>query len=142
MKLYNRRLKRSVERQIHFGVGKSVETACGLTLYSRHVIVQLGSEFDGAVITDNMSRVTCKRCLKTSTVKLRKLIAIEATCPGVFDRPSLCGEDWLLKHALVVSSTSINSQQLTIAAGERRVTLSNSMPIKDRKYILAGLKSR
>ena len=136
MKLYSRKEHRRVERQIHFGVGKSVKTACGLTLFSRHVMVELGSDFDGAMITDDLARVTCKRCLATKDTKLRRLLCVEAACPGIFDKQALCGEDWLMNHALDVGRGFIDAQVLEIHTGDSTLRLTNAMKPKDRKEIL------
>jgi hypothetical protein len=114
MKVYSRKQKRNVERQIHFGVGNSVHTACGLILFSRHVMVSVFAGSDGAIITDDMERVTCKRCLASREVRLRQLLVVESACPGIFDRESLCGEKWLLDNALNVGQPIIDSQKLEI----------------------------
>jgi len=135
MKLYSRKYHRNVERKVHFGIGKSVKTACGLVLFSRYVMGQLGDDSDGAIITADISRVTCRRCLAIKEVKLRKLIEIEAVNPGIFDRGSLCGEEWLLSHALDISRDTINNQKLELV-GVKQLTLSNTMRVKDRKEIL------
>jgi hypothetical protein len=140
MKLYSRKYHRYVERQVHFGVGNSTKTICGLTLFSRHVMVSLHSGSDGAIITDDISRVTCKRCLSTSEVRLRKLLAIVNVFPGIFDRESLCGEQWLLEHALDLKRQEIDSQKLEICNGEKNITLFNNMKSKDRKYLLRTYK--
>ena len=139
MKLYSAKDKRYVERQIHFGVGNSVHTACGEVLYSRHVMVSIHSDSDGALITDDLTRVTCKRCLSTRDMRLRKLIETERELPGIFDRDSLCGEDWLLKHALDVGRVEIEAQTLNICNGEKNIALSNTMRSKDRKYIIRNI---
>lgn len=138
MKLYSRKNHRYVERQIHFGIGNSTKTACGLALFSRHVMVSVHSDSDGAVITDDMSRVTCKRCLATRESRLRKIIAVEQSAPGVFDRDSLCGEDWLLNHGLAVSQNDIDAQKLEL----RGITLTNKTRTKDRKAILRSVVSK
>lgn len=135
MKLYSRKHHRNVERQIHFATGKGVRTVCGLTLYSRHVMVSIHSNNDGAVITDDLRRVTCKRCLVTKETRLRKLIALEVAMPGVLDRPTLCGTDWILKHALDITHEDIDSLELVLI-GEKVITITNKMRVKDRKLIL------
>lgn len=136
MKLYSKKYHRYVERQIHFGVGNSVHTACGLVLYSRHVMVNLHSDSDGARITDDIKRVTCKRCLATRVSRLLNLIAIEKALPTIFDHETLCGEEWLLKHALDVSRDSVDAQKLNINVGGKAITLSNKIKGRDRKQIL------
>jgi hypothetical protein len=134
MKLYSTKLHRNVERQIHFGIGQSVKTACGLVKFSRHVMVSAFSDSDGAIITENLERVTCKRCLSSRDTRLRRLLAIEAQTPGVFDRDTLVSEQWLIDHALNVSKDNIDSQKLElIGIG---ITLSNKITSKDRKNIL------
>ena len=135
MKLYSRKYHQYVERKVHFGIGKSVKTACGLVLFSRHVMVSVYSDGDGAIITDNLEKVTCKRCLAIRDTKLRKLLTIENIAPGIFDRDSLCGEAWLLKKGLNVSRDTIEAQKLELL-GERKISLSNKVKSKDRKVIL------
>ena len=139
MRLYSKKLQRYVERQIHFGVGQSVKTACGLVLFSRHIMVSVFSDNDGAIITDDLSRVTCKRCLATRDTRLRKLIAIENLVPSIFDHETLCGEQWLLEHALDIGRAKCDIQKLEVNDGARKITLSNAMKSKDRKYILHSL---
>ena len=139
MKLYSSKYHRHIERQIHFGVGNSTKTTCGIVLFSRHVMVSVYSDNDGAVITDDLTRVTCKRCLSTRDMRLRKLLDIEKEVPGIFDRDSLCGEQWLLDHALDVSRVEIDAHTLSVSDGERNITLSNAMKSKDRKYIIRNL---
>ena len=136
MKLYSRKYHRNVERQVHFGIGRSVKTACGLVLYSRHVMVSVFSDNDGAMITDNLERVTCKRCLATSEVRLRKLVNIERKIPGIFDRDTLCGEEWLFNHALNVNKETIDAQELKIDTGERIINISNKIRPKDRRQLI------
>jgi len=142
MRLYSTKYKRNVERQIHFGVGKSVHTACGLVLFSRHVMVSIHSGNDGALITDDISRVTCKRCLACKEARLRKLIAIEQAAPGIFDRGSLCGENWLLNNALTRNEEEIKSQMIEVTNGEMTITLSENIKAKDRKYVLRSLVTK
>ena len=139
MKLYNRRLKRSVEKQIHFAPGKSVHTACGLELFSRHVMVSIFSNSSGEVITNDIGKVTCKNCLRAKEFKIRKLTQIESALPGVFDHPALCGEEWLLNHALDVERGIIEKQTLSVTVGDKNVTLKSGMESKDRQYILRNL---
>ena len=139
MRLYSKKLHRYVERQVHFGVGQSVKTACGLVLFSRHVMVSIFSLNDGTMITDDLSRVTCKRCLKTKDIRLRKLIAIEKLVPGIFDHEALCSEQWLLKHALDISKARCDTQKLEVTDGTRKITLSSAMKSRDRKYVLHNL---
>ncbi len=141
MKLYSMKNKHYVERQIHFGMGNSVRTACGLVLFSRHVMVSILSNNDGALITDDMKRVTCKRCLATREARLRKLLSVESSCPGVFDRDTLCGEKWLLEHGLAVSKNDIDAQRLELV-GKTTITLSNKIAPKDRKGILRNFMSK
>jgi len=139
VKLYNRKLHRYVERQIHFGIGDGVKTACGLNLFSRHIMVSVFGDWDGAVITDDMLKITCKRCLAAKEVRLRKLIAIEQVSPGIFDRNTICGEDWLLEHALDVSKTVIDKQKIEVNNGKNNIVLTNSIKSKDRKYLLKNM---
>ena len=139
MKLYSRKYHRHVERQVHFGVGQSTKTACGLVLFSRHVMVSIHSDSDGALITDDLERVTCKRCLATSDVRLRKLIAIERAIPGIFDHTTLCGQQWLLDHALDINPEKIDTQKLEINTGDKKLVLSNKMKPRDRRFILLGV---
>lgn len=129
MKVYARWLHRHVERQIHFGVGKSVKTACGLVLFSRHTI------------TSDLGQVMCKRCLQTRQVRLMRLIKIGTELPGLLDHPALCGEDWLLKHALDVSPKEIDSQQMTVVTPNFTITLSSAMKRKELRDILANIKA-
>ena len=136
MRLYNRKNHRYVERQIHFGVGQSVKTVCGVVLHSRHVMVSAFSDSDGALITDNLGRVTCKKCLATRDIRLRKLIAIEQVVPGVFDRETLCGEKWLLDNALTVNQGDIDRQELSINLEGKTVTIPNKIIPKDRKQLI------
>ena len=138
MKLYSRKHHRNVERQVHFGIGKSVKTACGIVLLSRHVMVSIHSDNDGALITDDLARVTCKRCLATRDTRLRKLIAIERAIPGVFDHTTLCDQQWLFDHALDINQEKIDAQKLIISNGEKIVVLSNAIKPRDRKFILRG----
>jgi len=138
MKLYSRKHHRNVERQVHFGVGHGVKTACGIVLFSRHVMVSIHSDNDGALITDDLERVTCKRCLATRDTRLRKLIAIERVIPGVFDHATLCGQQWLLAHALDINRETIDAQKLKISNGEKTVVLSNTTKPRDRIFILLG----
>ena len=140
MKLYSRRLHRNVERQVHFGVGKSVRTACGLVLFSRHAVVGVFSDSDGALITDDLNRVTCKRCLATRENRLRKILAVESSCPGILDHDTLCGEQWLLDHALDVSAATVNAQRLQMNVGGQTICLVAGMKSKDRKELLRGLR--
>lgn len=142
MKLYSLKTHGSVERQVHFGIGNSVKTACGLTLFSRHVMVSVWGNSDGALITDDFNRVTCKRCLASKDTRLRRLLAIEASCPGIFDREALCGQEWLMTHALDVNSKTIEEEKIEIRSGELRLTLTNTMKPKDRKEILRHLGGR
>lgn len=139
MKVYSRKLKRNIERAVHFGIGKSTKSACGVTLFSRKIMVSVFSDWDGSLITDDISRVTCKRCLAVREVKIRKLIKIESLMPGIFDRETLCGEEWLLKHSLDLSRNVIDSGILEVESGERKITLSNSMKSKDRKFLLKNI---
>jgi hypothetical protein len=67
--------------------------------------------------------------------RLRKLLAIENVAPGIFDRETLCGEDWLLKKGLNVSQDTIAAQKLELL-GERKIILTNKIKSKDRKVIL------
>lgn len=136
MKLYSLKHHRYVERQIHFGIGNSVKAVCGIRLYSRKVLVSLFSDNDGSIVTDDFKRVTCKRCLATKEVKIRNLIAIEKLIPGIFNRDSLCGEEWLLKNALNINRETIDAQTLIIDAAGQTFTLSNQVKSKDRKDIL------
>ncbi len=138
MKLYSRKYHRYVERQVHFGVGKSVKTACGVVLFSRHVMVSVFNDSDGALITDDLARVTCKRCLATRGTRLRKLIAIERLVPGIFDHETLCNQQWLLDHALDINRENIDAQKLEISNGEKIIVLSNTIKPRDRKFILRG----
>ena len=139
VKVYSRKYHRYVERQVHFGVGQSVKTACGVVLFSRHVMVSIHSNNDGALITDDLERVTCKRCLATRETRLRKLIAIEMLMPGIFDHETLFGQQWLLNHALDINLEKINAQKLEINNGEKTVVLSNTIKSRDRKFILLGV---
>lgn len=138
MRLYSRRLHRNVERQVHFSVGQSVKTACGLVLFARHVLVSVFSDNDGAIITDDWTRVTCKRCLATRETRLRKLIAINKAIPGSFDHDTLCGEQWLLNHALTISQDEIDAQKLEVSVEGKSFSLSNKIKPKDRKEILCS----
>lgn len=140
MKLYSRKHHRYIERQVHFGVGQSVKTACGLVLFSRHVMVSVFSDNDGALITDNLAQVTCKRCLATKDTRLRKLIAIEGAIPSIFDHESLCGEQWLLAHALDVKQKVIDGQKLEVSDGKRNIVLTSAIKARDRKYLLRNLQ--
>lgn len=139
MKLYSKKNHRYVERQVHFGIGQSVKTACGLILFSRHIMVSLFSNSDGSIITDDLTRVTCKRCLATRETRLRKLMAIERAIPGVFDHETLCGEQWLLNHALTISKEDIEAQRLEINVEGKELSLSNKLKSKDRREILHNL---
>jgi len=141
MKVYSRKRHRNIERKVHFGVGKSVKTACGLILFSRHVMVGVFSDSDGALITDDINRVTCKRCLNLRESRLRKLIEVEHINPGIFDHDTLCGEEWLLDHGLSVSKDTIGLQKLELI-GKTTITLSNNIPPKERKKILSAVLSR
>lgn len=136
MKLYSRKYHRYVERKVHFAVGLSVKTACGLVLFSRHVMVSVFSDNDGTMITDDLERVTCKRCLATKETRIRKLIEIEKSLPGIFDHDRLCGEQWLFDHALAISEEDIDSQKFEFSVGERTISLSNKTTAKDRKEII------
>ena len=140
MKLYTKKHHRYVERQIHFGVGQNTKTVCGLVLFSRRVMVSVYSDSDGAVIVDDLARVTCKRCLATRDMRLKKLIATEKAIPRIFDHEALCGEAWLLDHALDISQREIDAQKLEVSDGEKNITLSNVIKTKDRKYILRNLQ--
>ena len=142
LKLYSKKYHRYVERKIHFGVGKSVRTSCGLVLFSRHVMVSVFSGSDGALITDDLERITCKRCLATRETRLRKILEIENSSPGIFDYETLCGEQWLLEHALDVKQTDIDSQRLELSDGKRNTIISNAIKTKDRKYILRSLVTK
>lgn len=133
MKLYSQKYCRYVERQVHFGVGQSVKTACGVVLFSRHVLVSIHSDNDGAVITDDLERVTCKRCLATKETRLRKLILVERSMPGIFDRETLCSQQWLLDHALDINLEKIEGQKLEISNGGKTVVLFNAIKSRDRK---------
>ena len=139
LKVYSTRLHRNIERQIHFGLGKSTSAICGVVLFSRNVMVSLFSVSDGALITDNMERVTCKRCLATREIRLRKLMTIEQACPGIFDHEPLCGEKWLLAHALDITQKEIDAQELEINTENKVITLSGKIAPKDRKVILKSL---
>ncbi len=136
MRLYSRKYHRYVEREVHFGVGKSVKTACGLVLFSRHVMVSIHSDSDGAVITNDINRVTCQRCLAARETRLRKIIAIENIVPGIFNRDSLCGEEWLINHGFAISKGAIDDQKLELDINGKTITLSNKIKPKDRKEIL------
>lgn len=140
MKVYSRKRHRNIEIQVHFGVGNSVQTACGKHLFSRHIMVELGSYSDGAVITDDIAKVTCKRCLITPESRLRKLLAIESQSPGVFDRPLLCGQDWILNHALDVTQATVNALKLEVKTDKRSVTVTAGMKAKDVKTVLRSIK--
>ena len=142
MKLYSRKEHRNIERQVHFGVGNSVKTACGVTLFTRNVMVSIWSNSDGALITDDLSRVTCKRCLSAKDTRLRRLLAIEASCPGIFDRERLCGEEWLMSHALDVNTKTIEAQRIEMLSGELHLTLTSTMKARDRKELLRSAISR
>lgn len=142
MKVYSRRTKRWVDRKLHFGVGNSTKTACGIVLFSRHIMVSLFSANDGAVITADLARVTCKRCLATKETRLRKMIEIESAVPGIFDHDTLCGEDWLLNNALNITSQQVKIQTADITDGVKSITLSGDMKTKDRKYLLRRLVNR
>ena len=140
MKVYSKKRHRNVERQVHFGVGNSVKTACGMVLFSRHVMVSLFSGNDGALITDDLARVTCKRCLAARDTRLRKLLAVEKAHPGIFDHEALCGDQWLLKHALDIDQIEIDAQKIEISIEGKSTSLSNAMTRKDRKHILRSLR--
>jgi hypothetical protein len=140
MILYSTKLHRHVERKIHFGVGQSVKTACGLVKFSRHVMVSAFSDNDGSIITENIDKVTCKRCLAMKDTKLRKLMAIQAITPGIFDRDFIVDEKWLMEHALNISRESIDSQKLELLG--TGITLSNRISSKDRKIILEDVIKR
>lgn len=142
MRLYNWKRQRYVERQVHFAIGQSVRMACGIILFSQTVMVQLGSDSDGRLATADMGKVTCKNCLRMRETKIRRLVAIESAVPGLFDRPALCGEEWLLTHALDVGIQAIEGQSLEVTVPGRKVVLSPAMKSKDRRTILAGMKER
>ena len=136
MKVYSRRRHRNIEIKVHFGVGNGTHTACGMDLFSRHIMVSVWGDWDGTVITDQIERVTCKRCLATKDTRLRRLLSVESACPGIFDRNSLCGEEWLLHHALDVSKGTVDSQWIDVSNGARQLILTNGMKSQERKNLL------
>ena len=138
MKLYDRKLKRYVNKQVHFGVGNSTKTACGLHLFSRRVMVSIYCTGSNELISSNIEKVTCKRCLATKESKLRKLLKIEQECPGIFDRESLCGEQWLIDNALNFKREDSNKLSLKI----ENTTLDNTFKAKDRIFILKNLLNK
>ena len=142
MKLYSMKRHRNVERQVHFGLGKGTKTACGQYLYSRYVMVSIFSTTNPSLIVSDMAQVTCKRCLKTGEFRLRKLLSIEAQNPGIFNSPSLCGEQWLLNHALDVSKEVIEAERIEVVAANKILTLILRIPSKDRKYLLSEVLKR
>jgi len=105
-------------------------------------MVSVFGDNDGSIITDDLKRVTCKRCLSTRETRLRKLIAVERAVPGVFDYESLCGSQWLLDHALDVRWEEIDSQKLEVNDGERRVTVASGFKPKDRKYLISTISGK
>ena len=135
MKLYSRKQKRYVEREVHFGVGKGTKTACGVNLYSRHVMVSVFSDTNGEMVTNDLERVTCKRCLNTRENRLRKLIKIEQLVPGIFDRDTLFGEEWIINHALDVPQDTVDKQKIELI-GKTKITLFNITPLKDKKMAI------
>ena len=73
-----------------------------------------------------------------ATGRIDPVIGVEQSAPGVFDRDSLCGEDWLLNHGLAVSQNDIDAQKLEL----RGITLTNKTRTKDRKAILRSVVSK
>jgi hypothetical protein len=99
-------------------------------------MVQLWSDSDGAIITDKLDKVSCRRCLASRETKLRKLIAIEQVLPGVFDHDALCGEQWLLDHALDVKQEHIDKQSIEIKAEGHTISLPHKAKPKERRGII------
>lgn len=128
MRVYRVSLKRRrvVERKTHLGVGHGVRTACGVTLWSR---------LDDLVITDQPALVTCKRCL-AARARWQRMLELEVAYPGIFDRDSLCGTDWLLSHARDVSQETIDAQSLVVSTGARLISVRNDMRLAARKELL------
>jgi hypothetical protein len=135
-----RYLLRKIGRGIDEIIGQSVKTACGLVKFSRHIMVSAFSDNDGSIITENIDKVTCKRCLAMKDTKLRKLMAIQAITPGIFDRDFIVDEKWLMDHALNISRESIDSQKLELLG--TGITLSNRISSKDRKIIFKNAIKR
>lgn len=78
--------------------------------------------------------------MKTRQDKLLRLVKIETLFPGLLDKPTLCGEDWLLKHALDISQKDFESQSLTVVTPNGTVTLSLGMKRKELRGILGNIK--
>lgn len=116
--------------KVHYAPGHSVKAVCGVIKYSRRVIVNLFGNWDGVIITDDLTRVTCKRCLKCRETRLHKLIALEKSCPGLMDHGVLCGEEWLLTHASDITNQDIKAQKLEMPTEKGLLTITN-----DFKYI-------
>lgn len=136
MKVFSHKNNRTYDYKIHYGIGNSVKTVCGVILSSRRVMVNLFGSSDGVIITDDISKVTCKRCLASRPGRLLRLVAIEMACPGIFDHAPLCGEEWLFSHALDVSQKDIEALSLEVQTGERSFTLGGDQTSKDRREIL------
>jgi len=133
--MQKKKKKKYTDLKIHFGVGESVKAVCGVVKRSRRVIVPLFSGYDGVVITDDIKRVTCKRCLAARETRLRKLVALEAACPGILDRPSLCGEEWLFAHAMDITAEDVDRQSIEVKTVQGSFTLNNKIKSRDRREI-------
>lgn len=72
--------------------------------------------------------------------RLRKLIEIERGLPGIFKKPSLCGREWLLQHALDVSMAEILSQEMEIITPEQKISLTPSLPLKKVRSMIKKVK--
>ncbi len=70
------------------------------------------------------------------------MLDLQAEYPGIFDRDSLCGTEWLLDHARDVSPAVIDAQSIEIKSGNRQVTLRNDMKRKDIRELLHGMTAK